>query len=133
MKAKKPKLTLKSARALATKELGTAAGLVPHENNNSDYQRYEMQMGNNIIVISNVCGYWDTACVSFGGKNTYYDISTLQENYYVTDAERRKERNEVIRDAASCNRGYMIKALLEAYGLDVCRNLLEEEAKKLSR
>lgn len=45
---RRPKLTLKAAKALAVAEFGTAAGLTPHENNNADYQRYEMRANMNL-------------------------------------------------------------------------------------
>lgn len=132
-RTRRPKLTLKAAKTLAIAELGTAAGLTPHENNNADYQRYEMQMGKHTVVVSNACEYWGIAYVSFGGKWTYYDINSLEENSNVTENELKKERNEAIGDAAACQSAFMFKALLEEHGLETCRAMLDEANKKIRR
>lgn len=132
-RTRRPKLTLKAAKVLAIAEVGTAAGLTPHENNNADYQRYEMQMGKHTVVISNACEYWGIAYVSFGGKWTYYKIDSLEESEDITESERKKERNEAIENAAACQSAFMFKALLEEHGLEMCRTLLDEAATKIRR
>jgi hypothetical protein len=127
---RRPKLTLKTAKTIAIKEVGTAKGLIPHENNSTDYQRYEMQMGKYTLVISSPCKYWGIACASFGGNRTYYKIGadTPEEDAAVTDREQKRDMDETIRDAAICRSHYVFKALLEEHGIDTCRRILERSA-----
>lgn len=134
MKTKKPpKLTLKAAKALALRELGAAAGLAATESNNSNYQRYEVWLGNYLAVITNDCAYWGVACVYFCGTRTYFNIDTLEENVTITRQEQNKDRREDVRDFAASNSGYMFQALLEQYGLETCRRMLEKVAEALSK
>lgn len=129
--SRRPKLTLKAAKAIAIQELGTAKGLVPHESNNAEYQRYEMQMGNHTVVIANVCGYWGIAYILFGDKWTYYDIDTLQESYYIADAERKQARREVVRDMVCSDTEFVFKTIVEEHGADACHSMLDEAARNV--
>lgn len=132
MKAqKRPKLTLKAAKAIALKEIGTAKGLTACEGNNDYWQGFSMIIGNIQITISNSTIYAGIVRLSFGGKDTYYDINTLEENFKVLDDAQRTDRLEMIRGAATCQAGYMFKALLEEYGFEECRRMLDEAARKL--
>jgi hypothetical protein len=126
MRAKRPKLTLKAAKTIALQEIGTTAGLEPHENNNPDYQRYEMRVGNQTVVISNACNQWGVAYIAFAGTCTYYDITTLRVNWSVTDRERKKDRREFLRDAAASDFAFMFTALIEEHGLERCRHMLDD-------
>lgn len=130
-RTRRPKLTLKAAKALAIAEFGTAAGLAPHENNNADYQRYEMQMGKHTVIISNACDYWGIAYVYItGGEWVYYKIDSLEESEDITEHERKAQRNEELREAAACQSAFMFKALLQEHGLETCRAILDETNKK---
>ena len=128
---KPPKLTLKAAKAIAVDFLGFSTGIKAHENNNADYQRYEMNIGNCQALITNASGYWGVAYIWFAGKRTYYDIKTLREHRSITDKERRKDRHDDIRDAATSEYAFMFKALVEEHGLESCRNMLEEAGGRL--
>lgn len=128
---RRPKLTLKAAKALALAEFGTAAGLTPHENNDGNYQRYEMQMGKHTVIVSNVCDYWGIAYVHItGGEWVYYKIDSLDESEDITEHERKARRNEELRDAVACRSTFLFKAMLAEYGLDLCRSELDRENKK---
>ena len=124
---KRPRLTLKAAKVIAVKEFGTAAGLAAHENNNAEYQRYEMRIGNIDAVITNAYSKPGIAFayLSRGGEWTYYDIATLEENITVTERERRKYNLENIRDAAATSPGQMLTALIDEHGLDNVRRMLD--------
>jgi hypothetical protein len=125
-----PKLSFKTAKAIAIQEFGTAKGLIPCECNNEEYQRYEIKMGNHAISISNDSyNHWGIACIRFCGEATYIDMETLEENYKITDSERDKARKELISDAVSCNGKFVFRALLEEYGLETCHRMLDEVAK----
>jgi len=121
---KRPRLTLKAAKAIVVQELGTAAKLMPHENNCAEYQRYEMRIGTFTAVIEQAYRYPGLACVSFAGVYKYYDIATLQEDYNVTDKERRNDLREQMRDMIYSDCRYIVKALVDEYGLESCREML---------
>lgn len=131
---RRPKLTLKAAKAIAIAEFGTAAGLTPHENNDTDFQRYEMQMGKHSVVISNACDYWGVAYVYISsGEWVYYKIDSLEESEGITEHERKAQRNEELREAVQCQTAFLFKALVEAHGLETCRAMLDEADKKIRR
>ena len=123
---KRPKLTFKAAKAIAMEELGAATKLTPHENNSADFQCYEMQIGNQTARISQAYKYPGFAYVSFAGAFTYYDIGTLKVDYGITDQERQNARREDMRDMAACDSRYMLKALIDEYGLESCHKMLDE-------
>ena len=122
------KLTLKAAKAIAVQEFGTSAGLKPHENNDHEYQRYEMRIGKYNAAIANSKRHPGIAYVSFVGDYTYYDINTCGENIEVTEKERHKYQLETIRDMAATHSSYMIKAIIDEHGDDYCLQLFQNIA-----
>jgi hypothetical protein len=123
---KRPKLTLKAAKALAKAEWGTAVGLVAHENNNAEFQRFEMRLGGLTAIITNTTAYWGVGYMYLAGRYYYFDVTTLLENHGVADKEQRKQQEEDIREMASSNSQYMIKALLNEHGYAALRRMLDE-------
>ena len=129
---KRPKLTLKAAKAIAIKEFGTAAGLTA-----TDYvdfnivQSYEMSIGKYNAVISTAYQPNGIVYVSFAGNYTFYDMNTLEENTKLIENRIRQNRLEDLRDMATCDHDLMLKALIEEHGLESCRNMLEEAGGRL--
>lgn len=133
MKITNPKkLTLKAAKILAIQELGTAAGLVAHENNNISYQRYEMPLGKYNAVITNDCGLWNmtTLYINNGGHKRYFDTDTLIENDNIADHERQLERYECVKEMIVCQSDYVFEQLAREYGVDYCTQKIKEAEKR---
>ena len=121
-----PRLTIKAAKAIAEQEIGKATGIKPYESNSAIFQRYEIPLGNFTAAITTAYGYPGIAYFSLAGVCTYYDIKTLRENFEITEKERRNSQREGIRDLASSDSYYMLKALKDELGLESCHRILNE-------
>jgi len=119
------KLTLKAAKAIIMQELGKSTGLIPHENNSAYYKRYEIRFGSYTATISSANKYPGFAVFSLAGVYKFYNIATLQEDYGITDMERRKSQREDIREMVACDHNFLIKALVDEHGLESCHRMLD--------
>ena len=123
---KKQKLTHKAAKEIAIKELGTAKGLLANENNCKEFQIYEMRLGCLSVTIKTTEDCVGYAYVLYGGNYKYYCLETLEEDFAMSETESRIRHTELIKDMASCNRGTVIKALIDLYGPEECHRLINQ-------
>lgn len=124
-KSARPRLTIKAAKAIAIQELGTAAKLTPHKTNSAEFQSYEIRIGSFTAVISQAFKYPGVAYISYAGIRVYYDVKTQQVNYKITDAERRNDRRECVKEVIRNDRWYIVKSLVDEYGREPCHKMLD--------
>lgn len=97
---KLPRLTMKTAKALAIRELGTAKGLKRLTDTSSDVYIYEMQLGTLLIRIDNgwfACNGLIKLLISTNNvqKNIkYFNPKTLDEEFWMLDKEQMEEQTE---------------------------------------
>ncbi len=116
LKCNERKLSMKTARKLALKILGTAKGLVKSE---EIANSFEMHMGIIFIQIQN--DWYGSGCVSVSidnhfGNSIYmlFNAETLEEDYEAENKQRDKWHKEEF-EASVCE-----------IGLDGCRQILEK-------
>ena len=123
------KLTLKKARAIALAELGTAAGLAPHENNHASFRRYEMRLGYNLVAINECERNPRHASISFCGNEVIYDIESTEVNLTLTDKVRHERILESVRDMAHCGSKSLFSTLIKELGYEECLELLKTNSR----
>lgn len=113
---KERKLSMKTARELALKVLGTTKGLAKNEEMTN---LFEMHMGKIFVQIQN--DWYGSGCVSVSVDNHFgnsifmlFNAETLEEDYEAEDRQRDKWHKEEFENAV-----YEI-------GLDGCRKIIEK-------
>lgn len=102
------RLTLKTARALALRELGTTKGLKQEAGSNAE-GFYVMELGNLEVKIHpdmSGSGCIELTAVMFGGNGRIfqlYDRNTLERNYDEESIHKKRERREAFEEWVSCN------------------------------
>jgi hypothetical protein len=114
---KEGKLSLKTARELALKVLGTAKGLTKNEEVSNSY---EMKMGKIFVQIQN--DWYGSGCISVSIDNHFVGNSI----FMLFNAETLEEDNE----AEDSQRNRWLKEEFEStvyeIGLDGCREIIEK-------
>ncbi len=95
-----PRLTLKTARALAHKVVGTARSLT-----RENYNSYEMYLGEMCVTIRPDLEKKDRVAVSVrnnsslgGGTYMLFDPETLEEDFGAEDRRKAQEKRECLRE-----------------------------------
>lgn len=98
-----PRLTKKTAQALAVQVVGTAKGLTKDERISID--TYKMEMGELCVTIQHDW-YGKSGCIMVsvssayhsGGLNLLFDPDTLEENFQEEEKRKRQQRRESLQE-----------------------------------